>query len=56
LALLRQTICRRNSLKYFHEIRRLVGRKAGDPQRAEQLRRLLALTIKGVAAGMKSTG
>ena len=33
-----------------------VWRKAGDSQRTEQLRRLLALTVKGVAAGMKSTG
>jgi phosphoenolpyruvate carboxylase len=33
-----------------------VWRKAGEAQRTEQLRRLLALTVKGVAAGMKSTG
>jgi phosphoenolpyruvate carboxylase len=33
-----------------------VWRKANDAQRTEQLRRLLALTVKGVAAGMKSTG
>lgn len=31
-------------------------RKASEAQRTEQLRRLLALTVKGVAAGMKSTG
>lgn len=31
-------------------------REAGDAQRTEHLRRLLALTVKGVAAGMKSTG
>jgi phosphoenolpyruvate carboxylase len=33
-----------------------VWRKAGEAQRTEQLRRLLALTVKGIAAGMKSTG
>ena len=33
-----------------------VWRNAGDAQRTEQLRRLLALTVKGVASGMKSTG
>ncbi len=33
-----------------------VWRKAGESQRTEQLRRLLALTVKGVASGMKSTG
>ncbi len=33
-----------------------VWRKANEAQRTEQLRRLLALTVKGVAAGMKSTG
>jgi phosphoenolpyruvate carboxylase len=33
-----------------------VWRQASDTQRTEQLRRLLALTVKGVAAGMKSTG
>ena len=33
-----------------------VWRKAGEGHRTEQLRRLLALTIKGVASGMKSTG
>jgi len=33
-----------------------VWRKANDAQRTEQLRRLLALTVMGVAAGMKSTG
>lgn len=31
-------------------------RKAGEAQRTEQLRRLLAITVKGVASGMKSTG
>ncbi len=31
-------------------------RKANESQRTEQLRRLLALTVKGVASGMKSTG
>ena len=33
-----------------------VWRKANEAQRTEQLRRLLALTVKGVASGMKSTG
>ena len=33
-----------------------VWRQAKESQRTEQLRRLLALTVKGVAAGMKSTG
>jgi phosphoenolpyruvate carboxylase len=33
-----------------------VWRKANESQRTEQLRRLLALTVKGVASGMKSTG
>ena len=33
-----------------------IWRKAGEAQRTEQLRRLLALTVKGVASGMKSTG
>jgi phosphoenolpyruvate carboxylase len=33
-----------------------VWRQAGEKQRAEALRRLLALTVKGVASGMKSTG
>ena len=33
-----------------------VWRQASEAQRTEQLRRLLALTVKGVAAGMKSTG
>jgi phosphoenolpyruvate carboxylase len=33
-----------------------VWRKASEPERTEQLRRLLALTVKGVASGMKSTG
>jgi phosphoenolpyruvate carboxylase len=33
-----------------------VWRQAPEAQRTEQLRRLLALTVKGVAAGMKSTG
>ncbi len=33
-----------------------VWRKASETQRTEQLRRLLALTVKGVASGMKSTG
>jgi len=33
-----------------------VWRKADETQRTEHLRRLLALTIKGVASGMKSTG
>ena len=33
-----------------------VWRKASDAQRTEHLRRLLALTVKGVASGMKSTG
>lgn len=31
-------------------------RKSGEEQRTEQLRRLLAITVKGVASGMKSTG
>jgi phosphoenolpyruvate carboxylase len=31
-------------------------RKANETQRTEQLRRLLALTVKGIASGMKSTG
>ena len=31
-------------------------RRADESGRTEQLRRLLALTVKGVAAGMKSTG
>lgn len=31
-------------------------RKADEGQRTEHLRRLLALTVKGVASGMKSTG
>jgi phosphoenolpyruvate carboxylase len=33
-----------------------VWRKADETQRTEHLRRLLALTVKGVASGMKSTG
>ena len=33
-----------------------VWRKASEAQRTEHLRRLLALTVKGVASGMKSTG
>jgi phosphoenolpyruvate carboxylase len=33
-----------------------IWRKASEPQRTEHLRRLLALTVKGVASGMKSTG
>ena len=33
-----------------------IWRKANEAQRTEQLRRLLALTVKGVASGMKSTG
>ena len=33
-----------------------VWRKADDARRTEHLRRLLALTVKGIAAGMKSTG
>ncbi len=41
----------------FLQIRFLsIWRKASDSQRTEQLRRLLALTVKGVASGMKSTG
>ncbi|MGO8929389.1 MAG: phosphoenolpyruvate carboxylase [Limisphaerales bacterium] len=31
-------------------------RRAGEKQRTEPLRRLLALTVKGIASGMKSTG
>lgn len=57
---LAQSIRRRNPyvdpLNYL-QIRFLsVWRQAGEAQRTEQLRRLLALTVKGVAAGMKSTG
>lgn len=33
-----------------------VWRKASASERTEQLRRLLALTVKGIASGMKSTG
>jgi phosphoenolpyruvate carboxylase len=33
-----------------------VWRRAGEKRRQEPLRRLLALTVKGVASGMKSTG
>ena len=33
-----------------------IWRKAPEAQRTEQLRRLLAITVKGVASGMKSTG
>jgi phosphoenolpyruvate carboxylase len=33
-----------------------IWRKAEEAERTEQLRRLLALTVKGIAAGMKSTG
>lgn len=33
-----------------------IWRKASEAQRTEQLRRLLAITVKGVASGMKSTG
>jgi phosphoenolpyruvate carboxylase len=33
-----------------------VWRNANEAQRTEQLRRLLALTVKGIASGMKSTG
>ena len=33
-----------------------VWRRASEKQRTEALRRLLALTVKGVASGMKSTG
>ena len=33
-----------------------IWRKADESQRSEHLRRLLALTVKGVASGMKSTG
>jgi phosphoenolpyruvate carboxylase len=33
-----------------------IWRKAGETGRTEHLRRLLALTVKGVASGMKSTG
>jgi phosphoenolpyruvate carboxylase len=33
-----------------------VWRNAGESERTEQLRRLLSLTVKGVASGMKSTG
>jgi len=33
-----------------------VWRKADETQRTEHLRRLLALTVKGIASGMKSTG
>ena len=57
---LAQSIRRRNPyvdpLNYL-QIRFLsVWRKASEAKRTEQLRRLLALTVKGVAAGMKSTG
>ena len=31
-------------------------RQAGQAQRTETLRRLLALTVHGIAFGMKSTG
>lgn len=31
-------------------------RSAGEAQRTETLRRLLALTVNGIAFGMKSTG
>ena len=31
-------------------------RKASEKQRTEKLRRLLALTVNGIAFGMKSTG
>jgi phosphoenolpyruvate carboxylase len=31
-------------------------RQGGEAERTEQLRRLLALTVQGIAAGMKSTG
>jgi phosphoenolpyruvate carboxylase len=41
----------------FLQIRFLsVWRHAGEKRRKEPLRRLLALTVKGVASGMKSTG
>lgn len=33
-----------------------IWRRASEAQRTEQLRRLLAITVKGVASGMKSTG
>jgi phosphoenolpyruvate carboxylase len=33
-----------------------VWRKADEAQRTEHLRRLLSLTVKGIASGMKSTG
>jgi phosphoenolpyruvate carboxylase len=33
-----------------------VWRRAGPKQRTERLRRLLALTVSGIASGMKSTG
>ena len=41
----------------FLQIRFLARwRKAGEKQRTETLRRLLALTVNGIAFGMKSTG
>jgi phosphoenolpyruvate carboxylase len=57
---LAESIRRRNPyidpLNYL-QIRFLaVWRKAGESERTEHLRRLLALTVKGIAAGMKSTG
>jgi phosphoenolpyruvate carboxylase len=41
----------------FLQIRFLARwRKANEKQRTEPLRRLLALTVNGIAFGMKSTG
>jgi phosphoenolpyruvate carboxylase len=57
---LEQSIQRRNPyvdpLNYLQI--RFLGRwrRAGEPQRTETLRRLLALTVNGIAFGMKSTG
>ena len=42
---------------HYLQIRYLrLWRNATEQERTEQLRRLLAITVKGVAAGMKSTG
>jgi phosphoenolpyruvate carboxylase len=57
---LAQSIRRRNPyvdpLNYLQLCFLARWRKASEKQRTETLRRLLALTVHGIASGMKSTG